>query len=78
MFIGFCKHKIYGVGVAVTTTGVLVGTVGKGVTLSVGVTGAAVGGIVVGVSVGGNWVAVGVTVGVGVGRLRVTLTRRSA
>ena len=55
-----------------------VGTVGKGVNVSVGRAGTSVGGTFVGVSVGRNWVGVGVTVGVGVGRLRVTETRRSA
>lgn len=55
-----------------------VGTVGNGVNVSVGLAGIAVVGIVVGVSDGGNCVGVGVIVGVGVGRLMVTETRRSA
>jgi len=63
---------------------VSVGTVGAGASVSVGVTGIAVGGIVVGVSEGGNCVrvgvsvTVGVTVGDGVGKLIVTWTRCSA
>lgn len=67
--------------VGVTTTGVPVGTVGTvgiGVRLSVGVGGIPVVGISVGGATVGDRVAVGVTVGVGVGKLRVRLTRRSA
>ena len=57
--------------------GVSVGTSGGG---DVFVGGATVGGAVVGVAVGGNCVTVGVIVGsaVGVGTLRVIVTRRSA
>ena len=70
--------QIYGVFVGVTTTGVPVGTVGIGVRLSVGVAGIPVVGMSVGGAAVGDKVGVGVAVGVGVGKLRVRLTWRSA